>query len=144
MIDKQTGALHFDDHKGALHPGLTREAFLKSDLARGATVSVKNEPHCSWKLKAVRFLDRDFLATAYFRGEKLNMISLAENDPRFGGDSWDDWSEAKEQARKKSHDSLLSKVLGRSRKFPWGEVSPSYDPRSAGSSITVSYGEGPP
>jgi hypothetical protein len=54
--------------------------------------------------------------------------------------SWDDWSEKKERARKKSHDRWLKTLLGSPPyEYPWGAVTSSFNPRSASSSIVISY-----
>jgi len=104
MIDVRTGAITFETPPTVITPSMTRDQFLASPLAAGATDHVANEPYHSWKLKGTcRAADLNLLVVLWFHGQRLSMVSLMDPDPRFG-ESWADHSEANEMARKASHD----------------------------------------
>jgi hypothetical protein len=137
VIDEHSGTLHFDAPHAYLGPATTRAEFLASELCRDAEIAVANEPFCSWKM-SVRAGGRTFGMVVYFKGESLWMISLADADPRFGT-SWSGWSKSKQLELKASHDALLSGILGKRRRFAWGEVSSAFEERDGASSIVVRY-----
>src|SRR4051812_32945152 len=104
MFDASTGTLTFEQPPTVIAPSLTRDEFLGSSLADGATTHVANEPFHSWKLNGTfRSARLDLLVVVWFRGQKLTMVSLMDPDRRFGT-SWADHSREKEMARKASHD----------------------------------------
>lgn len=139
MFDASTGTLTFETPLVEIAPSLTRDQFLRSSLAEGATTHVANEPDHSWKLKGTfRSAGLDLLVVLWFRGQQLTMVSLMDADPRFGT-SWDDASLEKEMARKESHDAWLANALGPQRTFAWGTVWSSYDERGGFSDMGVRY-----
>ena len=140
MFDATTGTVTFERPPMVIAPSLTRDQFLGSSLADGATTHIGSEPYHSWKLNGTfRSAGLDLLVVLWFRGQQLTMLSLMDPDPRFGT-SWADHSLEKEMARKASHDAWLARSLGRRRVFAWGGVSSDYDDRSGGSSIVIRYG----
>jgi hypothetical protein len=139
MFELSTGAITFERPPTVIAPSLTRDPFLGSSLADGATTHVENEPYHSWKLKGTfRSAGLELLVVLYFREQQLTMVSLTDADPRFGT-SWDDHSLEKEMARKASHDLWLSRALGPGRNFSWGSVWSGYDARAAFSDVVVKY-----
>lgn len=139
MFDASSGALTFEQPAAVIAPSLTRDQFLGSALAAGATTHVANEPYHSWKLAGTfRSAGLDLLVVLWYHGQQLASISLMDPDPRFGS-SWNDHSKEKEMARKASHDAWLSRVLPPSRSFPWGTVWSGYDERGGFSDIRVRY-----
>jgi len=139
MIDARTGAITFETPAAVITPCMTRDQFLASPLAAGATDHVANEPYYSWKLKGTcRVADVDLLVVLWFHGQRLSMVSLMDPDPRFGA-SWADHSVTNEMARKASHDAWLSRALGPMREFTWGNVWSEYDARGGFSDIGVKY-----
>lgn len=139
MFDPSTGILTFEQPPTMIAPSLTRDAFLNSPLAAGATTHVNNEPYHSWKLRQpVHSSGLDLLAVLWFHHQQLTMLSLMDADPRFGT-SWTDDSLEKERARQASHDAWLSRSLARQRNFPWGSVWSGYDDKGGFSSIVVRY-----
>jgi hypothetical protein len=147
-IDPATGTValaYGADAPATLGPETRRAAFLASALGARATPLVMNEPWCSWRVGGVELGGLPFALGVYFNGEALWALDLALIDARFGT-SWDDWSEAKEQARDAAHKAWLVVQLGRSdapharRSYPWGEVAASFDQKGGGSSIWIRYG----
>src|SRR3954463_14202479 len=69
MIDPRTGKIPFDEPSITIDPSLTRDAFLGSPIAAGATTHIENEPYHSWRLGgAVRPSGpRSFLGPWVFR-----------------------------------------------------------------------------
>ena len=141
LIDRLTGTIRFDDPVAQLSSSTTRTEFLSTPVWK-PELSVRNEPHCSWKVGELRSAGRTLAVLVRFMGEQLQSVSLTVADPRFPS-SWDEWSESGELARKAAHDQLLAELLGRRRSFRWGVVSSLYDQRSGGSSIIVQYGRRP-
>jgi hypothetical protein len=139
MFDASTGTLTFDQPPTVIAPSLTRDQFLGSALADGATTHIENEPYHSWKLNGTfRCAGLELLVVLWFRGQQLIMVSLMDPDPRFGT-SWADHSLEKEMARKASHDAWLSRALGPHRNVSWGSVWSGYDERGGFSDIVVKY-----
>jgi hypothetical protein len=87
-------------------------------------------------LDGLRSADLVFNVSLFFRGERLNIVSLMGIEPCF---SWEDHSEEKEYRRKVLHDAWLAGSLGRRRRYPWGTVWSGYDERGGYSSIDVRY-----
>jgi hypothetical protein len=83
-------------------------------------------------------LSRPWVVTLYFSSGRLSAVSLTlmENNST----DWADWSETSELALKQTHDQILVGILGQPPyRYPWGEVSSTYDPRSGSASISVRY-----
>jgi hypothetical protein len=109
--------------------------------------SVGEPPWATYSAGIQDLAGKRFAILLCFHGEQLQTIdlSLSESDDET---SWNAWSEASERAKKKRHDTLLRKVFGEPTHVSevgsqfdraWGEVISTYDPRSASSSIVVSY-----
>jgi len=139
MIDPATGSLTFAAPAVRVSPAITRSEFLSAAWAQGATDWVVNEPWHSWRLPG-EYLSHSlpWIVVLYFQGERLTMVDLCHNDPRFGS-SWSDHSVEKERARQASHDRWLSACVGERRSFPWGTIWSGYDDRSGGSFITLRF-----
>jgi hypothetical protein len=139
MFDTRTGILHFERPSTSIAPWLTRDQFLASSLADGATSHVKNEPHHSWKLKGTfHSMGLELILGLWFRGQQLVIVTLMDPDPRFGT-SWAEHSLKREMARKASHDRWLSHSLSEQRAFSWGTVWSDYDVKAGFSDIVVRY-----
>jgi hypothetical protein len=137
VIDRTTGALHFDDGV-VIEPTLTRAQFLQMQPGETLDLSVQNEPWCSWRVTRLRSAGRVFIAVVQFRGEELQSVELVESDMVGFGD-WKDWSEARELEDQRRYATFLSSELGSRRSFHWGTTSAIYDTRSGGSFIKISY-----
>lgn len=141
MIEPTTGQIRLPSDGIRVGPLLTREQFLASSLARQSRELVRNEPHCSFGLPTVQFDGHSFAWSLWFHGSVLRRVSIECADAEFGS-SWADWSEERELARKRFHDSLLQSVLGSDwsrERYLWGTVDSGYDSKGGFSSIVVSY-----
>jgi hypothetical protein len=141
MIDPIPGTFSFDGHDAVvLGPKLSEDEFRQSSLGQPATPLVRNGEHTSWRLGRVHIARRELAVSCYFTRSVLRQVRLCVTDKRFG-ESWDDWTEQKELARKAEHDGWLDATLGTARQFAWGSVSSTYDAKGGGSSIVVTYQE---
>jgi hypothetical protein len=141
MIERTTGQIQLPSAGIRIEPSLAREQFLASPLASQCHELVRNEPHCSFALPTAQFGDHSFAWSLWFHGSVLRRVSIQCADAEFGS-SWSDWSEKREMARKRFHDSLLQSVLGQNwshQRFSWGTVDSAYDPKGGFSSIGVTY-----
>jgi len=143
MIERTTGQIQLPSDGIRVGPSLTREQFLASPLASQSRVLVRNEPHCAFALPTVQFEGYSFSWSLWFQGQSLRRVSIECTDAEFGS-SWSVWSEERQVALKRFHDSLLQSVLGpdwSGQRFPWGAVYSGYDPKGGFSSIGISYAE---
>ena len=141
MIERETGEIQFQLNGIRVGPSLSREQFLASPTAAQSRVMVRNEPHCSFAPPIVQFDEHSFAWSLQFTSSVLVWVSIVCADTEFGS-SWSDWSEERQLALNRFHDSLLALYLGpdwRLQKFTWGAVDSGYHPKSGFSSITVSY-----
>ncbi len=141
MIERTTGQIQLPSDGIHVGPSLTREQFLASPLASQSRELVRNEPYCSFAMPTVEFGGHSFICSLWFRGSVLQRVGIGCADPEFGT-SWSDWSEERELARKRFHDSLLQSVLGPDwslQQFPWGSVDSRYDEKGGFSGIGVTY-----
>jgi len=141
MIERTTGQIQLPSNGIRVGRSLSREQFLASPLAAQCRELVRNEPHCSFALPTVQFEGHSFNWSLWFRGSVLQRVSIECADPEFGF-SWSDWSEERELARKRVHDSLLATVLGQDwsrQRFSWGAVYSGYDAKGGFSNIGVTY-----
>ena len=138
-IDQTTGDFTLPEVGASITPALRRSQFLASAAFSGASVSVQNEPWCSYRLPAIPQPDADLAVVVQFHGEHLVAVTLSHGAIRFGS-SWSDWSQECELARKAFHERWLATTLHLSPgDYPWGSVCSDYDPRGGFSSITVRY-----
>jgi len=143
MINKETGEIKFPNWDVSLSRYMTRESFLKSSLAQGATIEVRNEPYCSWKLIPRKWDDNKWwIVIVYFEGERLFQVILAASDSETSS-GWENWSEESEKQLKNCYALVLGQLLGVSGakpyKFSWGTVEAVYDERSGSSFIVIRY-----
>ncbi len=141
MIEQATGKIQMSLGDIYVSPLFTREQFLASPIAGQCRELVRNEPFCSFALPAIQFDGHSFAWSLWFRGSVLQRVSIECADAKFGS-SWSDWSEEREMARKRFHDSFLQTVLGpdwNQRHFSWGKVLSVYDQKGGFSSIQIIY-----
>jgi hypothetical protein len=143
MINKETGEIKFPNWDVSLSREITREWFLKSSLAKGATIQVKNEPYCSWKLTSTKGEDNKWWTViVYFEGERLFQVILAASNGETDS-GWEHWSEESERHLKNYYTRVLGQLLGSSgikpHKFRWGSAEAGYDERSGSSFIAIRY-----
>ncbi|GEM_PF-829307 len=152
--NRQTGGEFQLENGICLRSGLHVEEFLNAVQDAGLSESREMGNGYRWHtIKNVRFAEdrRSFSLSAGFREGHLFQAMLALSSPTYGS-SWEDWTESKELRRKVDHDRFLAEYLGRDPDlkrskpypsityvFPWGTVFSSYDPRSASSTIHISW-----
>jgi hypothetical protein len=102
----------------------------------------KYENNLPWiGLHPQKYLDHYFIISIFFDQQKrIRFLSLTINDKN---DllSWEGWSEEREMKRKAVHDSWLIQELGEDPpyNYEWGLIKSYYEPRSASSSIGITY-----
>ena len=143
MIDKETGDVKFPGWERPLSRYLTREVFLNSSLAQGASVQVENGEYCSWRLSPTKWEnDKWWITVVYFKGELLYQLMLAASEAEVSSGR-ESWSEEREMSMKSYYESVLEKLFGFSGvhpyKFHWGLIETVYDERSLGSYIIIKY-----
>jgi hypothetical protein len=138
MLDPNTGLLVIDSPRGEIGPSLTRTRFLETPAFSRATISVKNEPWCSWVLKGQRIGQDEFAIVIYFYGEEIRTVVLQNASPALGT-SWADYTEEKERLRKNAHDKWVRQNLAGQKNASWGTVKSVFDQIGGFSCIKVSY-----
>lgn len=139
MIDKNTGEIKFPHWERGLSSRVTREEFLKSPLVQGAKIQVKNGPHCAWKIPAVQWNEKWWTIIAWFNNQCLESVTLAACDTPDGSDC-KGLSEQRALKLRVLHDAILYKTIGGPPyDFVWGKVESSYDAKSGGSYIVITY-----
>jgi hypothetical protein len=138
MIDSVTGTLCFDDGL-VLGPKTCEHDFLSSTVGRNSKDNGHNDGWSRyWLPRPQVALSVEWACNVFFFQECLTRLSLAIYEPTSGG--WNGWSEAQELILKRRHDDLLLRELGPPPyRYCWGEVFSNYDPRSASSSIGITY-----
>lgn len=132
MIDAASGSIAISG-VGVLAPRLREDEFLKSRMGLSATPETQNGEHHSYGVGTAQLR-----ANAYFRDGQLWMVVLTYSVPDERG--WSNWSENQELERKRIHDQLLEKDLGRPPyAYAWGKIESVYDSKDGASSIVVTY-----
>jgi len=133
LIDARTGELRLGPI--VIAPRADEAAFLATPFGR--TLPPAAGPFTSYSVRVDDPAEGSFFATLYFRDGVIAMVGFYKDD---GSRSWADWSEDKERALQAEYAALLARELGPApHTFPWGSAEALYDPRSASSSIVVTY-----
>ena len=136
--------IHKDGHilldgKMEIYPLLTEATFLSSDLGKVAELQLSNAGYHRYHVVSVLENGMDCYLSVTFLEGTLYSANLSPDWPG-GPQSWAEWSLASELDKKKKNDTLLGKTLGPPPyAFSRGKVGSSYDQKSGGSSIFVSY-----
>jgi hypothetical protein len=141
MIDPAAGEVRLPLADVVLGPRLTRESFLASGLGEHARSLAVDEPCRVYVLSvpAGELGEMSFDLTLQFDGPTLVSLGLRVVDARFGT-SWSDWTEAKEQDRRRHHDDWLAGTCGLGPgQYPWGRLESGFDPKGGFSSIVLRY-----
>ncbi len=125
--------------KIAIYPSLTEVAFLSSDLGKVAELRLSNAGYHTYRAAGTLENGMDcYLSVTFFEGI-LDSVNLSPDWPG-SPQSWAEWSLASELDKKAKNDTLLDKTLGLPPyAFSWGKVESSYDQKSGGSGIHISY-----
>ena len=138
-IDQKTGDIALPEIGAFITPTLLRSQFLASAAFSGASVSIQNEPWCSYRLPTIAQPDTELAVVVQFHGEPVVAVTLMHGAARFGS-SWSDWSQESELARKAFHEHWLSTALRLPLgDYSWGSVWSGYDPKGGFSSVVVRY-----
>lgn len=124
-----------------LGPRLTRDLFLASRLAEHARVLEIDEPRYGYLffVPPGGLGETAFRVSLRFHGESLTSLELMAVDARFGT-SWSDWTEEKEQDRRRFHDEWLETASGlKPGRYSWGGLESGFVPKGGFSSIMVDY-----
>ncbi|MEJ7732135.1 MAG: hypothetical protein WKG00_23355 [Polyangiaceae bacterium] len=139
MIDKATGDIIVGAGE-TVGARTTDEQFLRGDIGGLSQLRVANGSWVTRSINAIPVGGRVVAAAFTFEDGVLRKISMSEHETSDPTPSWDTWSEARELALKSRHDEWLKDELGPPPyEYAWGRLSSSYDPRSGGSSITITY-----
>jgi hypothetical protein len=140
MINKTNGEVKVNDT--VLGPKFDKEDFLNSNLYHDV-LRIKDRPNFTYFYLGPQTIGDDLLIIALYFSPigNLRMIKLSITSDKVPP-SWANWSEEAEMNNKMQNDEWLLKVIGKPPyKYSWGEISSSYDPRSASSMITIRYHE---
>ncbi|PSR55618.1 hypothetical protein AHMF7605_19955 [Adhaeribacter arboris] len=139
MIDKNTGQLTFGTGK-TVFPITTLSELKAINLSAVHEEGVLGNEWIHYTVKNVLIAGKFFYLTFFFHEEILDSVSFIFNDCEIDLTSnWDCWSEKREKENAVLYNNWLDKEIGTSRNFLWGTVWASYDPKSGGSSIGISY-----
>ena len=138
-INEDTGCITLPEIDAVISSSLSRSRFLQTAAFSAASVSVRNEPWCSYRLPSIPQPDTELFIVLQFHGEQLLSLNLSHSAARFGT-SWADWSEERELALKAFHERwLLGNLRLHLGDYPWGDISSCYDAKGGSSFITVRY-----
>ncbi len=139
ITDLRKGKLVLDDISLVIDSSLSKNTFLSSELQASSKETVSNKEWSSFNTGIHRICGESFVLSLSFFGADLVEFHLTNVQPG-EKDTWSDWSEEKEMARKNRHDKWLANQLGKPPyKFAWGQVFSVYDQKSGGSLIVVRY-----
>jgi hypothetical protein len=140
MIDPKTGEIRFPGESETFGPSLTQDAFLSLEIGKRSSIA-SNIHEDSFALPGIVIHGHPFYRVFYFLGGRVYQVFMGSTHPQFGN-TWSDWSEEKEMARKRFHELVLATIFGTERErfdFPWGSVSSYYDVKGNHSEIAVTY-----
>ncbi len=139
MIDLVNGGLALDRNSLIIRKGLTKNEFEKSSLI-DEVLNHQSYGFTSYYIRPQLIGNTFFVIVLYFNPQDiLDFVNLSLTDSD-RVPSWDDWSESRAKQKKEEHDEWLLRNIGKPPyKFPWGEISSTYDPRSGSSKITIKY-----
>jgi hypothetical protein len=137
-IDAATGNVRFPDLPLELRPQMPEAEFIS------ASASLNRDNlgfNAGWQRYAIRKVipgDRKLGMFLIFFHQRLVKLSFAWA-PK--DETWDDWSEATEQARLKEYQQELDAQLGGNHAPPWGRASVLLDSKSGGTDIWIDYSQ---
>lgn len=130
-IDIHDGTISFA--RGAIVPALDRNAFLASELGKGAKTSLVNQTwwHASFAPEP------GVSGTLIFDGDRLDSAYMLMEIP---ADATDEWTVDLELQRKALHDRWLQSELGEPPyRYAWGTVTSEFDAKGVVSEIIINY-----
>jgi hypothetical protein len=134
-IDNTNGNIIFGNGE-VLGSASTRSSFLTSQNGNMSNVLVENEPWCSFSFNDE---NKSMSVAISFHGEILDSINVSVIGPEYG-ESWSDYDEVKEMARKESNDNwLISNGLIPGHQYSWGSARSYFDKKSGFSTVIIRY-----
>jgi hypothetical protein len=131
-IDPFTGRLKLESGL-ELSPRVTRSEFLASPEGVASTVTVRNEPWCSFAIVPTK---ENVSLSLSFNAEVLTQVRIGVTDPPF---SWSEWSKDREMQRKAGNDKWLMSMGLAQGEYPWGSVRSVFDAIGGFSAIIIRY-----
>lgn len=139
MIDVNTGHLFIDNE----HIVTPQMSFATIDGWQLGAYQKIREMGNGWSWIDVKNLkiDKLYLNISFlFNGKKIHGFTFTFQDmPYDTNPSWDSWNEEAEKANLARFNHWLDEQFGKERALEWGKVEAVYDPKSAGSVITLRY-----
>ena len=136
-IDPATGVLTSGSVR--IGPDTTKDSMLSAAAFRSGAYTNEADRWFAVELHPQRDGEFTFSLSLMFHGDHLHYLTLIHDDHRYGT-SWSDWSRAKEEERRSSHDAWLQQKLGHVNRFwPWGEVWSGFDDKGGFSRIVLRY-----
>lgn len=139
MLDPQSGSLVLSP-TACLCPGDSLEA------ARALLVAETTELRdlqTGWQWLLVRNVQVEglyYLLHLGFEQQQLRRVSLVVSPTPFAFPAtWDGWSAETEAHRLAGLKQWIRAEVGQEGEFTWGAINAEYDPRSAGSSVSITY-----
>lgn len=141
MINVSNGDIFIAGGTSKIRKGLNKDEFINSSLFK-EVLQQQEHTFTNYYLKPQQIGNDKFIIVLFFNPSNI-LDSISIGLTRDGEiPSWENWSESEELKLKNEHDKWLEKNIGKSPyKYPWGEISSNYDPRSGSSSIIIRYYE---
>ena len=138
LIDAATGRVRFPDLALELAPGMPQAEFLAATARFNRDNLGANDGWQRYTIGAPISGERKLGMFFVFLNGRLTMWSFAYAPKN---ETWDDWSEATEQARLKEYEQELATQLGARSEFPWGTAKPVLDSKNGGTDVWIDYRE---
>lgn len=139
MIDRNTGNIRLNDSL-ELKSKSNFDLLEEQNLGEFHEVRNLGNGYIWLGIKNIKIKNEYFIISLCFKEEELSELLLVVNERRFDLSSdWSSWSEQKEKEDLKKYQNWLDKELGEERKFHWGDVWASYNPKGESSSIGIRY-----
>lgn len=138
FVDENDGALLIKNIDLRINRSLSKNDFLNSILYSLVTKE-DVDFYSNYYIEKVLIEDVSFTMTLYFDDKNILFMIILKKIDDYSVD-WTAWSIEQEKARDKEHKKFLKKYLGKSKRiYEWGEVTSSFDSKSASSSIIIRY-----
>jgi hypothetical protein len=139
MLDPQSGSLILGPTI-CLRPAASLEAVRTLLVAETTEL---RDLQTGWQWLLMRNVQVDslyYLLHLGFEQQRLRRVALVVSPTPFAFPAtWDGWSAEVEAHRLARLKHWIRAEVGQESDFAWGTVSAEYDPRSAGSSVTINY-----
>ena len=139
MIDKTKGHIRLNDSI-KIEPNSSFDLIERQELGGIQEIRDMGNGYKWLDIKNIQIDNQYFNMSLCFKEEILSQLTMMINDNPFDLNSdWNSWNEKVEKEKLKKYENWLNQELDKERKFNWGEVWSSYDPRGGFSSIMITY-----